>query len=129
MVEEEDSELGYISPSATFTVRFQITSIEGKPPSYYDIGFSSQWDLLHKFNKQIPRWQSLALEPASVPFPRHGERIDSKEAANTLEPLLAVGRIGCFQTKQCSSMTLNAFLMLAAFLAGTATSGRYRRRR
>lgn len=136
VVEEMYSELGSINPSETLSVRFWMDSIDGQTPSEH-VSFSGQWDLLYKVNKKIPRWQSLELEPTPIWFPRSGEQSHIKEASETLKALAAVGWTGpqitpdaiSFQTKQCSSMTLNAFLMLAAFLAGTATSGRYRRRR
>jgi hypothetical protein len=136
VVEEVYSELGSINPSETFTVRFWMYSIDGKPPSEH-VSFSGQWDLLYKVNKRIPRWQSLVLEPTPIRFPWLGERFDIKEASDTLKPLAAVGWTGprippiatSFQTKQCSSMTSNALLILIAFLAGTAISGCFRCRR
>jgi hypothetical protein len=132
VVYEEYSELGSISPSETFSVRFWIDLIDGKPPSEH-VSFSGQWDLLNKVNKRIPRWQSLVLEPTPIWFPWLGQRFDIKTASDTLKPLSTLGWTGLrlppiFQTKQCSSMTLKAILMLVAFLAGAATSGRFRRR-
>ena len=106
VTEEDYSELGSIPASEKFTVGFWMYSIDGKPPSEH-VSFSGQWDLLHKINKRIPRLCSLVLEPT----PR-------------ISPIAT-----SFQTKQCSSMIFNALLILVAFLAGTVTSGHFRRRR
>ena len=134
VVEEDYSELGAINPSETFTVSFWIYSIDGKPPSEH-VSLIGQWDLLYKVDKRIPRWQSLVLEPTPIRFPRHGERFDMKEASDTLKPMAAVPRTGprippiatSFQTKQSSSMTLNALLILVVFLAVAVTSRCFRR--
>ena len=111
-------------------------SIDGKPPSER-VSFSGQWDLLYKVDERIPRWQSLVLEPTPIRFPGLGERSDIKDASDTLKSLAAVPWAGprippiaaSFETKQSSSMTLNALLLLVIFLAVAATSRCLRRRR
>jgi hypothetical protein len=115
VVEEDYSELGSINHSETFIVRFWIYSIDEKPLSEH-VSFSGQWDLLYTVDKRIPRLQILVLEPAPVAaFGWTGPRIPSI--------------VTSFQTKQSSSKTFIGLLILVAFLAGTATSGRFRRRR
>lgn len=128
VVKEEYSELGSIGASETFTVSFSISLIDGKPPSER-VSFSGQWDLLHKVNKGIPQWQSLVLEPTPIWFPI------LTEASDTLKPLATAGWTGpriplisTLRTAQCSRMTLNALLIFVGFLAGRATSTRFRSR-
>ncbi|KIW69574.1 hypothetical protein PV04_05444 [Phialophora macrospora] len=135
VVEEDYSELGSISASEEFTVRFWIYSIDGKPPPQH-VSFTGRWDLLHKAKKRTPRWQSLVLEPTAIWFPWTGERVDAKDASDTLKPQARVGWTGprtplisSFQTMQGSSLALKALLILVGYLAGSATSSRFRRRR
>jgi hypothetical protein len=134
VVKEDYSELGSINPAEAFTVRFWIYSIDGEPPPEH-VSFSAQWGLLHKAKKRTPRWESLVLEPRPIWFPWLGKQVDAKDASDTLKPQATVGWTGprtplisSFQTKQGSSMALKAALILVGFLAGTAASGRFRRR-
>ena len=72
---------------------------------------------------------SSRMRPMATPFP-------TKECTPE-KPLAVVGSIssripptaGSFQQLQCSSMTLNALLILIVFLAGMATSNCFLRRR
>ncbi|OAP55718.1 hypothetical protein AYL99_09870 [Fonsecaea erecta] len=140
VVRGEDSELGYISPSDTFTVHFWIIALDGmsrQPPLVAEqVAFSAQWDLLYRVDGgRIPRWESLAMDPTPIrfpwPWPAKGGRLGRPNLPATGGGGGGGGRTGprvpLTSPLLGPNMASQGVLVVVGFVMGVATSSYLRR--